>query len=197
MPIYTLTLEERASCPLTCKHWRSCYGNGMMVASRVQAGPELEARLEREIEVLDVRHVKGFVVRLHVLGDFYSVEYVELWRRLLRQYSTMRIWGYTARIDAKNDPIAAALARFDSLMHHPKRARLLPSSTPTKNRTMQFYVPSKWERRRLARLAHCVGKANAASPSYNTRWPQCGQLSFLCLACRQGLRRCRTLCGVK
>jgi hypothetical protein len=28
----------------------------------------LEARLEREIEVLDVRHGGGFVVRLHVLG---------------------------------------------------------------------------------------------------------------------------------
>ena len=70
----------------------------------------MEARLEREIEVLDVRHGGGFVVRLHVLGDFYSVEYVGLWRRLLRQYPTLRVFGYTARIDAKNYLIAAALA---------------------------------------------------------------------------------------
>ena len=80
------------------------------MARRVEAGPELEARLEREIEVLDVRHGGGFVVRLHVLGDFYSVEYVGLWRRLLRQYPTLRVFGYTARIDAKNYLIAAALA---------------------------------------------------------------------------------------
>ena len=80
------------------------------MARRVEAGPELEARLERQIEVLDVRHGGGFVVRFHVLGDFYSVEYVGLWRRLLRQYPTLRVFGYTARIDAKNDLIAAALA---------------------------------------------------------------------------------------
>lgn len=27
MPIYTLTLEERASCPSYCHMWRDCYGN--------------------------------------------------------------------------------------------------------------------------------------------------------------------------
>ena len=58
----------------------------------------MEARLEREIEVLDVRHGGGFVVRFHVLGDFYSVEYVGLWRRLLRQYPTLRVFGYTCVI---------------------------------------------------------------------------------------------------
>jgi hypothetical protein len=109
MPIYTLTLEERATCPLTCAMWRACYGNHMDNADRLQAGPELEARLAAEIEVLDIKHVDGFVVRLHVLGDFYSVQYVELWRRLLRQYPTLHVWGYTARVD-DDDSIAAALA---------------------------------------------------------------------------------------
>jgi hypothetical protein len=109
LPMYTLTLEERATCPKTCKQWRSCYGNKMHLADRVQAGPDLESRLEREIETLDIRHLNGFVVRLHVLGDFYSVAYVELWRRLLREYSTLRVWGYTARHD-EGDPIAAALS---------------------------------------------------------------------------------------
>jgi hypothetical protein len=108
LPIYTLTLEERATCPTTCRHLRSCYGNRMDLADRVQAGPELESRLAAEVEALDIRHVHGFVVRLHVLGDFYSVEYVELWRRLLRQFETLRVWGYTARHDQR-DPIAAAL----------------------------------------------------------------------------------------
>lgn len=110
MPIYLLTLEERATCPASCQQWRSCYGNKMEWADRLRPGPELESRLEREIEVLDVEHRNGFVVRTHVLGDFYSVEYVELWRRLLRQYPTLHVWGYSARHD-RGDPIAAALAR--------------------------------------------------------------------------------------
>jgi hypothetical protein len=43
-----------------------------------------------------------------VLGDFYSVPYVELWRTLLELHPGLHVWGYTARHD-KNDPIAAAL----------------------------------------------------------------------------------------
>jgi len=42
-PAYTLTLEERATCPTTCRHWRSCYGNKMQWAQRMQAGPESRA----------------------------------------------------------------------------------------------------------------------------------------------------------
>ncbi|MBY0515046.1 MAG: hypothetical protein K2P78_14230, partial [Gemmataceae bacterium] len=33
--IYTLSLEERATCPTSCEHWRSCYGNAMPFAKRV------------------------------------------------------------------------------------------------------------------------------------------------------------------
>src|SRR5947207_280719 len=108
LPIYTLTLPERATCPQTCEHLRSCYGNHMDFAPRMRPGPELESRLAAEVEVLDVQHVHGFVVRLHVLGDFYSPAYVELWAALLRQYSTLRVFGYTRRHD-KDDPITAAL----------------------------------------------------------------------------------------
>src|SRR6185437_6327834 len=98
MPIYALTLPERETGPDYCPLLRSCYGNRMDRAHRMRPGPELEARLAAEVKILDIRHGKGFVVRLHVLGDFYSPEYVELWRRLLRQYPTLHVWGYTARI---------------------------------------------------------------------------------------------------
>jgi hypothetical protein len=108
-PVYTLTLEERATCPTTCHHWRSCMGNKLHWADRVQAGADLEWRLAHEVALFDIEHAGGFVVRLHVLGDFYSVEYVDLWRKLLEQHSALHIFGYTARWDAKNDPIAAAL----------------------------------------------------------------------------------------
>ncbi len=106
-PVWTLTLEERATCPRSCQHWRSCYGNKMNHADRVQAGPDLEWRLEREVALLDIDHPNGFAVRLHNLGDFYSLQYVATWRRLLARHPALHVWGYTAHW---NDPIAAALA---------------------------------------------------------------------------------------
>jgi hypothetical protein len=108
-PAYTLTLEERATCPTSCRHWRSCYGNKMHWTERMEAGTDLEWRLIREIALLDIDHPNGFAVRLHNLGDFYAVGYVELWRTLLERHSALHVWGYTARVDAKDDPIAAAL----------------------------------------------------------------------------------------
>jgi hypothetical protein len=42
------------------------------------------------------------------LGDFYSVEYVELWRTLLQRHPALHVFGMTARCDT-GDPIAAAL----------------------------------------------------------------------------------------
>jgi deglycase len=36
---YTLTFEERATCPTTCRHWRSCHGIEVMQQfARVQQG---------------------------------------------------------------------------------------------------------------------------------------------------------------
>jgi hypothetical protein len=111
-PVYTLTLEERATCPKTCRHWRSCYGNKMNWAERMQAGPDLEWRLEREVAALELDHQGGFAVRLHSLGDFYSVEYVDIWRRLLDKHAALHCFGYSARWQVASDPIAAALVRL-------------------------------------------------------------------------------------
>jgi hypothetical protein len=76
---------------------------------RWQAGADLECCLQREVALLDLRHPNGFAVRLHTLGDFYSVPYVELWRDLLDRHSALHVWGYTARWQIEADPIAAAL----------------------------------------------------------------------------------------
>jgi hypothetical protein len=71
--IYTLSLEERATCPAGCRHWRSCYGNAMPFAKRVRHGRALLERLETEIAaLLAVRGRRGILIRLHALGDFYS-----------------------------------------------------------------------------------------------------------------------------
>lgn len=118
MPIYTLTLAERSTCPRSCEHWGACYGNSMHLARRHEAGPILEDVLVVEVMQHANRHPDGFVVRLHVLGDFYSVEYVELWRRLLRQYPALHVWGFTAYRPDAEDPEeraigeALALTRF-------------------------------------------------------------------------------------
>jgi hypothetical protein len=95
-PIYTLTLEERATCPRSCGHWLNCYGNKMNWSERIQADPHLAKRLMDEVEFLAQKHPHGFVVRLHVLGDFFSASYVTLWSDLLRRWPRLNIFGYTA-----------------------------------------------------------------------------------------------------
>lgn len=113
MPIYCLTLEERATCPPDCFLWRACYGNGMNWAERMAHGPELESRLETEVRVLAAGHPKGFAVRLHILGDFYSVDYVRLWARLVDEHPELHVFGFSARWQ-REDPIAVELVRYAS-----------------------------------------------------------------------------------
>lgn len=96
-PIFTLTLEERATCPRTCKAWAFCYGNSMQAAERLVAGPALEEALWDELLALQFAHPGGFMVRLHVLGDFYSLGYVRLWERALKAFPALHVFGFTAR----------------------------------------------------------------------------------------------------
>lgn len=95
-PIFTLTLEERATCPRNCKAWGFCYGNNMQAAERIVAGPELEEALWNELLQLQFAHPGGFMVRLHILGDFYSLGYVKLWRRALDAFPALHVFGFTA-----------------------------------------------------------------------------------------------------
>ena len=95
-PIYTLTLEERETCSRSCHHWRTCYGNNMHLARRHQWGQALEDVLDDELAMLQGEHPDGFVVRLHVLGDFYSEDYVRRWRGWLARFPALHCYGYTA-----------------------------------------------------------------------------------------------------
>lgn len=108
-PIFILTLPERSTCPSACPNWKTCYGNAMPFARRHEAGADLEARIPIEIARLAHKYPKGFVVRLHVLGDFYSEVYVELWRDLLARYTTLHVYGYTARGEG-NDELSSNIA---------------------------------------------------------------------------------------
>ena len=96
--VYTLTLTERETCPTSCGHWDDCYGNNMPFAHRLEHGEELERRLILELgQKCSKAREKGrkVLVRLHVLGDFYSAEYVEMWRKLLELHKNLHVWGYT------------------------------------------------------------------------------------------------------
>ena len=97
--IYTLSLEERKTCPSSCQHWQTCYGNNMPFAKRIDhTTDDFLPRLEKEIALLCKHHPAGVLIRLHALGDFYSQEYVYFWRRMLIAYPTLAIFGYTARL---------------------------------------------------------------------------------------------------
>jgi hypothetical protein len=181
-PAYTLTLEERATCPTSCRHWRSCYGNKMPWTERMGAGPDLEWRLVREIALLDIDHPDGFAVRLHNLGDFYSVRYVELWGTLLERHSGLNVWGYAARWEVKDDPIAAALValvkihwnRFAIRFSNPALAfaecpGTISIETTHQSQPMRSSVQSKLGRLKAVRPAPCAGKASVVSRSSNIR----------------------------
>lgn len=96
MPIFTLTLEERATCPRSCQHWRDCYGNHMHFAPRAAHGLAMEKMLAKELAVLAGTYPQGFVVRLHVLGDFYNAGYVKKWYNWMLDFPNLHVFGYTA-----------------------------------------------------------------------------------------------------
>jgi hypothetical protein len=110
-PIFTLTLEERATCPKSCQHWATCYGNNMMYAYRYEAGLALENMLEIELADLQAKHPNGFLVRLHILGDFYSVGYVAKWAKWLGQFPALHVYGYTANQPNAIDPLEKAIGQ--------------------------------------------------------------------------------------
>lgn len=108
--IYTLSLEERKTCPRSCQHWQNCYGNNMPFAKRLDhTDPGFLHKLEDELRWLCAKK-KGVLVRLHALGDFYSVDYVNFWSRMLRTYPNLAIYGYTARNNS--DEIGTAILRL-------------------------------------------------------------------------------------
>ncbi len=110
--IYALSLEERATCPRTCHHWATCYGNNMPFARRMDHREPLalERAIIRDVHrLLAVRGRVGILVRLHALGDFYDQEYVDLWAKLLADHDRLACYGYTAW--SPSSAIGAAIER--------------------------------------------------------------------------------------
>ncbi len=112
MPIFHLTLEERATCPRSCLQWATCYGNAMPYARRHDhTDPDFLPALKAEIVTLARQHRDGFAVRLHSLGDFYSVAYVQMWADLLDALPNLRCFGYTARREDADDEESRRIAK--------------------------------------------------------------------------------------
>ncbi len=140
MSVYTLTLEERATCPRCCAQWRTCYGSAMPFPRRLDAyHPEFMPLLAREVVDLAKKHPKGYVVRLHVLGDFFSVAYVRAWRYLIESVPALHVYGYTARHEEDPDPTSAAIAREITALrdeHYDRFAIRTSHVAPGRDRTM-------------------------------------------------------------
>lgn len=113
MPLYSLSLEERATCPKTCNQWTNCYGNNMPFANRIDhTATKFFGAMEAELKTLAEKHPLGFVVRLHVLGDFYSTGYVSFWLKALKKYPGLRIFGYTHR--QSTTPIGRVIGQLNA-----------------------------------------------------------------------------------
>lgn len=119
MPLYQLNLEERATCPRSCYQWDNCYGNNMYLAKRIdhRDWSAFKKHLEAELQGLARSHPAGFVVRLHVLGDFFSKRYVALWRSALKRHPELHLFGYTHRWPEHKDGIGKAI----ELLNDPER----------------------------------------------------------------------------
>lgn len=95
-PMYSLTLEERTTCPIDCNQWENCYGNNMPFAHRYDhTHPDFYRMLGEQLSKLSAKHKSGFVIRLHVLGDFFDIAYVLFWKMMMNLHRNMCVFGYT------------------------------------------------------------------------------------------------------
>ena len=121
MTMYSLTLEERATCPSDCEQWDNCYGDNMPFAHRFDhTHPDFKPMLEKQLEELNRKHPEGFVVRLHVLGDFYDGLYAVQWQLWLHLYENLHVFGYTHH--KYNSQIGSMIGNINRL--HPTRFRI-------------------------------------------------------------------------
>jgi hypothetical protein len=93
-------------------------------------------RIEAQVKDLSLRFPRGFIVRLHILGDFATVSYAQFWLRLIREYPALRVFGFTAhqRHTAIGRLLEAESVRWD-------RFRLRFSDNPQPERaTAVIYV---------------------------------------------------------
>lgn len=103
MPIFQLMLPERSTCPPSCREFDSCYGNNLHRSPRYVLNDALMVRISEELDALCTKHPRGFVVRLHTLGDFgapdnepLALRYVSFWHAHILARPALHVFGFTA-----------------------------------------------------------------------------------------------------
>lgn len=168
--IATLTLEERATCPRSCLMWHGCYGNSMHFARRWSAGPELEGQIRDEVAMACDKNDR-VLIRLHVLGDFYSINYLQLWADLLDRHDNLFIFGFTAHLpDTK-------LGRGIAWLREQAPRRFMVRTSGQTGKWGSFTLPFPTDKKQIGDAIVCPEQLDAMSGG--KRGVHCGN----CAAC--------------
>lgn len=123
----------------------NCYGNNMPFAHRFDhTAPNFYTELEEQLDKLSKKHAgEGYVIRLHVLGDFFDSAYVGWWSHALWMHPDLHAFGYT-----HHDPQSVIGKALDSLnTGRPDRWQIRfsdDSSTPMSAHVVQeSHIPVK------------------------------------------------------
>ncbi len=163
-PLVSLTLEERATCTTKCQLYNICFGNNMPFATRYKVDSYLLNQIEKDLTYYSNKHPEGFLLRLHVLGDFSSVDYVLFWARMLSEYPALHIFGYTDRWhnDSLCSGIRDEIARLR--LQYGGRFAIRDSNNPGHNFTAlnmdSDIAKTKLENKELFICPEQVGKVN-------------------------------------
>ena len=96
---YSFDLPAKTTCPGMTKACDKCYAFNLM-----QAYPAVDAKYLRNLEFADseafVTHMvrsipKRCEFRIHVSGDFYSLEYIANWRKIIAARPDVTFYAYT------------------------------------------------------------------------------------------------------
>jgi hypothetical protein len=96
MPMFCMSLEERKTCYTGCQQWATCFANNSAFAHRIDhTHPQFLEKLDLEIAEKALVYRHGFVIRPHIVGDFYSPEYAQFWLDQVTKHKNLRIFGFT------------------------------------------------------------------------------------------------------
>ena len=114
LPFYKISLEERTTCPDTCKIRDKCYGNNMPFAHRIDhTHPLFYNKLALEIDNLNMINPLGYVIRLHELGDFFDGKYIMWWFTNVSRCPKIKLIGFTAH--KSDSPMGLSIKLLNSL----------------------------------------------------------------------------------
>lgn len=176
--VVTLSLEERQTCPRSCFHWTTCYGNNMHRARRWQYGPMLTYGMATEIRRLCCTH-PGVLVRLHTLGDFPDHKYLDFWDAQLRLWPNLFCFGFTAhKPDTKMGRHVARIRR-KYVGSYAIKSRFAIRHSGVSGKWGSFTIDYPTTRRRIADGIACPEQLDA--DIHPERKTHCGS----CAACWQ------------